>query len=54
VLYILACLFLLAFDLSAPRLTQLAAWACGLLTALSAVAYGRLFLRGLFIGSRAA
>jgi len=29
VLYIFAALFLLAFDLSAPRLTQLAAWACG-------------------------
>jgi len=40
VLYIFAALFLLAFDLSAPRLTQLAAWACGLLTVLSAVAYG--------------
>jgi cardiolipin synthase len=54
VLYILACLLLLAFDLSAPRLTQLAAWACGLLTVLSAASYGGLFLRGLFSGSRAA
>jgi len=54
VLYIFATLLLLAFDLSAPRLTQLAAWACGLLTVLSGCAYGRLFLRGILTGNRVA
>jgi cardiolipin synthase len=54
VLYIFATLLLLAFDLSAPRLTQLAAWACGLLTVLSAAAYGGLFLRGILTGNRVA
>ena len=54
VLYIFATLLLLAFDLSAPRLTQLAAWACGLLTVLSGCAYGGLFLRGILTGNRVA
>ena len=54
VLYIFVTLLLLAFDLSAPRLMQLAAWACGLLTILSAAAYGCVLLRGLLTGSRTA
>jgi len=53
-LYIFATLLLLAFDVSAPRLTQLAAWACGLLTVLSGCAYGGLFLRGILTGNRVA
>jgi cardiolipin synthase len=46
VLYIFGTLLLLSFDVSMPRLMQLAAWACGLLTVLSALAYGGVFLRG--------
>jgi cardiolipin synthase len=54
VLYVLGALLLLAFDLNAPRLMQLAAWGCALLTVLSGCAYGGLFLRGLLRGSRVA
>jgi cardiolipin synthase len=54
VLYVLGALLLLAFDLNAPRLVAVAAWACGLFTVLSAAAYGGIFLRGIFRGSRMA
>jgi cardiolipin synthase len=47
VLYVLGVLLLLAFGLDAPRLAQAAAWACGIFTLLSAVAYAGLFLRGI-------
>jgi cardiolipin synthase len=50
VLYIFIALLLLAFDLDAPRLALATSWACGLLTVLSAAAYGGVFLRGLFAG----
>jgi cardiolipin synthase len=50
VLYIFIVLLLQAFDLDAPRLALAASWACGLLTILSAAAYGGVFLRGLFAG----
>jgi cardiolipin synthase len=54
VLYVLSALLTLAFDLQAPRLEQAAAWVCGLVTILSAAAYGGIFLRGLFRGRRTA
>jgi len=54
VLYVLSALLVLAFDLKAPRLEQAAAWGCGLVTILSAGAYGGVFLRGLFQGRRTA
>lgn len=54
ILYISLLLLLLAFDLKAPRLTEAAAWLCGLFTLLSAAAYGGIFLRGLFRGRRPA
>lgn len=50
ILYILAVLLLLAFDLDAPRLALAAAWACGLFVILSAAAYAGLFLRSLCAG----
>lgn len=50
ILYILAVLLLLAFDLDAPRFALAAAWACGLFVVLSAAAYAALFLRSLFAG----
>ncbi len=53
-LYVLSALLILAFDLAEPRLEQAAAWLCGLVTILSAAAYSRVFLRGLFRGRRAA
>ena len=53
-LYVLGALVLLAFDLDAPQLVQGGAWACGLVTILSAAAYGGVFLRGLFHGQRTA
>ena len=49
-MYVLCVLLLLAFDLDAPHLAEAAAWACGLFTILSAVAYAGLFLRGVFAG----
>jgi cardiolipin synthase len=49
-LYIFTVLLLLAFDLDAPHLALAAAWTCGLFTLLSAVAYARIFLRGLIAG----
>ena len=54
VLYVLSALLVLAFDLQAPRLELAAAWICGLVTILSAGAYGGIFLRGLFRGRRTA
>jgi len=48
--YIFMALLLLAFGLDAPHLALAAAWVCGLLTLLSAVAYAGLFWRGLFAG----
>jgi hypothetical protein len=54
VLYIFTALLLLAFELDAPRLASAAAWASGLVTILSAVAYAGIFLRGIFPGSRIA
>jgi cardiolipin synthase len=54
VLFVLSALLTLAFDLQAPRLEQAAAWVCGLVTILSAAAYGGIFLRGLFRGRRTA
>ncbi len=50
ILYILAVLLLLAFDLDAPRFALAAAWACGSFVILSAAAYAALFLRSLFTG----
>ena len=50
ILYVLAVLLLLAFDLDAPRLALSAAWACGLSIILSAAGYAGLFLRGVFAG----
>jgi cardiolipin synthase (CMP-forming) len=49
-LYIFTALLLLAFDLDAPHLALAVAWTCGLFTILSAVAYARIFLRGLMAG----
>jgi cardiolipin synthase len=46
VLYILAMLLLLAFDLDMPRLAGTFAWICGLVTAVSAAGYAGMFLRG--------
>jgi cardiolipin synthase len=45
VLYVLAALLLLAFDLDAPRLILAAAWVCAGFTLLSAAAYATVFLR---------
>jgi cardiolipin synthase len=45
--YVLVVLLLLAFGLDVPRLALGAAWVCGLFTAVSALAYAGLFLRGL-------
>jgi cardiolipin synthase len=53
-LYVLSALLILAFDWEAPRLEQASAWVCGLVTILSAGAYGGVFLRGLFRGRRTA
>ena len=50
ILYILAVLLLLAFDLDAPRLALAAAWACSLFVILSGAAYAGLFLRSIFAG----
>lgn len=50
ILYILFVLLLLALELDAPHLASAAAWICGLFTLLSAAAYARLFLRGVFAG----
>lgn len=53
-LYVLSALLILAFDLKAPRLEQVAALVCGLVTILSAAAYSGVFLRGLLRGRRTA
>jgi cardiolipin synthase len=52
-LYVLLLLFLLAFNLDVPSLTDMAAWVCGLFTALSAIGYAAIFLRVIFAGSHA-
>lgn len=52
VLYIFVLLILQAFDLDTPRLAQLFAWACGLLTLASGAAYAAVFLRGAFTTGR--
>jgi phosphatidylglycerophosphate synthase len=52
VLYILAILLILAFDINMPRLAGIFAVICGLATAASAVAYARLFLRGVVSADR--
>lgn len=54
ILYILALLLLLSFDVNAPRLVLATAWVCGLFVSLSAAAYAGIFLRGLFSGKRTA
>jgi cardiolipin synthase len=54
VLYVLSALLILAFDLKVPRLELTAAGVCGLVTILSAGAYGGVLLRGLLGGRRAA
>jgi cardiolipin synthase len=54
ILYIFTLLLFLSFDVDAPRWTQAAAWVCGAVVVLSAVAYGGVFLRRLFSGSRTA
>jgi cardiolipin synthase (CMP-forming) len=53
-LFVFAALLLMAFDVNAPRLLQAAACVCALFTILSAAAYGGVFLRGFFAGSRIA
>ncbi len=53
-LYVLVLLLLLAFNLEAPRLTDAAAWTCGLFTALSGLAYGFVGLRAALGGQRVA
>jgi cardiolipin synthase len=52
VLYILAILLILAFDINMPRLAGIFAVICGLATAASAVAYAGLFLRGVVSADR--
>jgi hypothetical protein len=54
VAYIGIWLVLLALDLEAPRLMLAGALAVAVLTLLSAFAYGRVFLHGLFFGGRTA
>lgn len=54
VLYILAMLFLLAFDFDMPRLAGTFAWICALVTAASGIAYAALFLRGVVAPKRTA
>jgi cardiolipin synthase len=53
-LYVLLLLVLLAFDLEAPAVTNMAAWLCGVITALSGFSYAAIFLRAIFAGTRAA
>lgn len=53
IVYVLALLVMLAFDLELPLLVKASAGACGLLTLASAAAYAGLFLRGLLAGHRA-
>jgi len=50
ILYILTVLLMLAFDVDAPRLAQMAALACGFFAILSAAAYAGVFLRRIFAG----
>lgn len=54
VLYILAALILLAFDLDAPRLMLAAAWICAGATILSAIAYAGVFLGAMRSGRHVA
>ncbi|MCU1386550.1 MAG: pgsA 1 [Acidobacteria bacterium] len=53
-LYVLVLLLLLAFNLEAPRLADAGAWTCGLVTALSGLAYAVVALRTVFGGRRIA
>ncbi len=46
VLYLFLTLLLQAFDLVQPRLTEAAAWLCGIFTLLSGAAYAARFVRG--------
>ena len=52
--YVGIWLLLLALDLDAPRLMLAGAYTVAVFTFLSAFAYGHLFLRALFFGSRTA
>ena len=52
--YVSGWMLLLAFDLDAPRLMQAGAITVAALTILSGAAYGRGFLRALFLGGRTA
>jgi cardiolipin synthase len=52
--YVGVWLLLLAFDWEAPRLMLAGAYTVAVFTLLSAFAYGHLFLRALFFGSRTA
>lgn len=54
ILYVLAALLLLAFDLDAPRLMLAAAWICAGFTVLSAIAYAGVFLGAMRSGRRVA
>ena len=54
IFYIGAVLLLLALDWQAPRLMLAGAAAVGVFVTLSALAYGRLFLRALIFGQRTA
>lgn len=49
VVYILAMLLLLALEIDAPGLGNVAAWITGLVTVMSASAYAAIFLRGVLI-----
>lgn len=49
-LYSLASLVFVAFDLALPRLAQALAWTCGVFTILSGAAYAAMFLKGVFAG----
>ncbi len=52
--YIGAWLLLLAFDSQAPRLMMAGAYTVAVFTLLSAIAYGRIFLKALFVGGHTA
>jgi cardiolipin synthase len=54
ILYILAALILLAFNLDAPRLMLAAAWICAGATILSAIAYAGVFLGAIRSGRHVA
>lgn len=54
VLYVLIVLLMLAFDIEAPRISGICALVCAAATAASAIAYARVFLRGVFTQGRPA